>query len=160
VTGMTVDEPLLWIDGQPVTELDLDAAVFSACRQPARPLFHFTCRHSFERMVQDAVAKGLERLSVVPNPADHLVWCTDLRLPARRMRGLTRERIACDRMEYRLEVAGVAHRWTDWAHEHRIDLDVRLGLDGTPGARPRHWWVSPHPMAVYDVQRMPIAVIP
>lgn len=111
-------------------------------------------------MVQYAVAKDLARLTVVPNPTEGLVWCTDLRLPSRRMCGLTAHYATCERMEYRLEVAGVAHRWTDWAHEHRIDLDVRLRLDGTPGARPRHWWISEHPMAVYDVQRMPIAVIP
>jgi hypothetical protein len=33
-------------------------------------------------------------------------------------------------------------RWTEWAHDHKVPLDIRLALDHIDGAMPLRWWVS------------------
>lgn len=111
-------------------------------------LLHRTCDHGKHRIEPEMVLRA-------PNVAFHgLIWLSDLENPSPQMLGLTSFMLRCNRMEWVCEVeTTLAVPWTDWAHENRVPLHIRLALDGAPGAQPRRWWVSEHPLEVLSITR-------
>jgi hypothetical protein len=109
-------------------------------------LFHFTCDHSRIKILAD--------LTLKPSPVGlGLLWLTDLATPSAEELGLTSYMLRCDRLAYVMEVeTDQATPWTYWAHSHHVKSDIRFILDGSPGARPGHWWVSETEISVLSIQ--------
>lgn len=111
-------------------------------------LLHYTCDHSAAR-ITDTLVPMPHPLLPVP-----LVWLTDLDPPDVLALGLTSHTLDCDRTSFKVTVeVFTAVPWTRWAHQHRLSWTVRDGLDGAPGARPRHWWVNEGPISILDIER-------
>lgn len=115
-------------------------------------LWHYTCHHGWAALgnVGELVpARNLtDRIPPGWWPGD-FVWTTDLAAPIRDALGLTMELAACDRTRHRYRVTDPA-TCTPWVDVRHVFPDAHL-LENAPGARPRHWWVSPLPVpAVYD----------
>lgn len=123
-------------------------------------LWHFTCDHvalvigdrGQLRPAKDlAEPDSFWALAAWPSS---FVWATDLPKPNRDALGLTSNMLACDRTAHRYRV--LAEDFTPWHVIRRLIVDRhgRLGvelLEGAPGARPMHWFVSTEPVeAVYD----------
>lgn len=103
-------------------------------------LYHYTCDHGM---------KGIRRYNGVirPNPSfvPSLVWLTDLDVPDRLALGLTSVILDCDRTQHQFRVDGSQpgiEPWTSWCRETGRTRQFRERFEGTPGARPGHWWVS------------------
>lgn len=100
-------------------------------------LFHYTCSHARSKILLDGILKPNER------GYRQLLWLTDLAVPSVQGLGLTSFMLRCDRTQWRVSVESeIATPWTKWAHDHKVEWQIREVLDGTPGAMPLHWWVS------------------
>lgn len=100
-------------------------------------LFHYTCSHARVRILDD------HHLHPLSTSYQQLIWLTDLPEPDVKGLGLTSFMLRCDRTAWRVIVdTEDAVRWTEWAHDHKVPLDIRLALDHIDGAMPLRWWVS------------------
>lgn len=109
-------------------------------------LLHYTCDHALPMIQRDWMLK--------PNPVSYrqLIWLTDLETPNAQGLGLTMMMLKCDRTAHKVVVeTDAAVRWTTWAHEQKVPLEIRLGLDAAEGAMPLRWWVSQVPIPVVDI---------
>ena len=124
-------------------------------------LWHYTCRHSFDRIGHAGV---LLPVRVLADPArlaglSHdwnrdLIWLTDLDFPMRDALCLSSV-TGCDRTTHRYRVVdeSTAHPWLRF--RRGLPAESR-DLELAPGAMPMHWWVSREPVSVvFD----PIAVM-
>lgn len=107
-------------------------------------LYHYTCDHGRQGigdtgvLVSAATQAGRDDLLF---PA-LVVWLTDMATPDRNALGLTSNILSCDRTRYRYRVtdATTAIPWTQYAR--LVPRWVREELEGAPGTRPVHWWIS------------------
>ena len=120
-------------------------------------LWHYTCQHGRDKIGRSGLllpARDLvpaHRRDALPWPSVY-VWLTDLDTPDADVLGLTRHLIRCDRTAYRYRVSdatGVV-AWTTMARRLRMPWTERDYLEGEPGARPRHWFVSTDPVPVVE----------
>lgn len=120
-------------------------------------LYHYTCVHS-RRQIGDAgilkPAGSLIDAELDGSPesmAARFVWLTDLRTPVRDALGLTSVLLKCDRTQYRYRV-GDHETALPWIEVRRMAIAKGFGPQvealESGDARPRHWWVSPWPVAV------------
>jgi len=111
-------------------------------------LYHYTCSHSRSKILLDGILKPNER------SYRHLLWLTDLEVPDVRGLGLTSFMLRCDRTEWRVAVeTEIAVPWTRYAHDNRVEWQVREVLEGATGARPLHWWVSEVDIPIRVIER-------
>jgi hypothetical protein len=109
----------------------------------ARPLWHFTCHHGYERLGRRGV--------LLPNPHPlipafrGLIWFTDEAEPERDDVGLTMGRLACDRMEYRYRIDPVPPSCVTWSSvRHACPKSVLRDLESF--GKPESWWISDLPV--------------
>jgi len=106
-------------------------------------LYHYTCDHGMTGIQQSD-------MWLKPNPAAlwRLVWLTDLDVPDRDALGLTSHLLDCDRTRHRLRIKKdtAISWWPHWCRAEGITRAQRDGLELAPGARPRHWYVTPWPI--------------
>lgn len=110
-------------------------------------LYHYTCEHARNKIIIDWVLK----------PHAHaykgLLWLTDLDQPDILGLGLTSFMLKCDRTAYRVTVeTDLATPWTEWAHENKVQMIIRMGLDGNPGSKPLNWWVATEDIPVLGIE--------
>lgn len=117
-------------------------------------LYHYTCGHRVD---------GIRRSGKLePNAQPtlgglHLVWLTDLAEPDVYGLGLTSHILKCRRTEYRAVVDADAVHWPAFARQlRRSGTDAqRWGVEDLESATlalPMHWWVSPRPIAVVELE--------
>ncbi|GJF06709.1 hypothetical protein [Pseudonocardia sp. D17] len=107
-------------------------------------LWHYTCGDHGAPGIAATRCLLPNRHPWLPYP---LVWLTDLDVPMRGPLGLTSNTLGCDRTQYRVRVAGDGA--VPWSRYRRvIGRHLAYPFESTPGAMPRHWWVS--------TQRVPI----
>lgn len=110
-------------------------------------LYHYTCDHGRAGILRDMTLRapsGVYR---------GLLWLTDQPVPDIEGLGLTSYMLRCNRTAYRVTVESDRPvPWIEWAHDQRVPLRIRLGLDGANGARPLSWWVSDAPLPVLAVE--------
>lgn len=112
-------------------------------------LWHFTCRHSAEKIdAQGVLIPNLHPWWSVP-----LVWLTDLEdAPAEVLFGTPTGLLECDRSEVRYEVQDVTGcvPWTSYARSVQMHRTVRDMFETAGGgtAMPAHWWVSTRPLPI------------
>lgn len=113
-------------------------------------LYHFTCEHGAERIVQE----GLLRPNPLLKPS--VIWLTNLSDAPREWLGLTSIILECDRTQYRFSAeVEEPERYVDWAKRVRLSRRVRDAWELAPGALPMHWWISETPLPVLrDVEVM------
>ena len=115
-------------------------------------LFHYTCDHGRTALGEGGLLRPAGQLTDRPLPwTGEFVWLTDLAHPNADALGLTRTLAPCDRTRHRYRVTDVRDvvPWTDAAH--RLARPIREEIEGEPGSRPRHWFVSVVPVpAIYD----------
>lgn len=101
-------------------------------------LYHYTCLHSHQTIGEEGVLKP---------GADGYVWLTDMERPIAKALGLTMNYITCDRTEYRYQVAPTADviHWMDIRSS--LNQELVWALELSEGAMPRHWFLSPEPIA-------------
>lgn len=115
----------------------------------SRQLWHYTCHHGRHGIGELGVLVPACQLTDEPMPwTGRLVWLTDLKVPMREALGLTQLLAKCDRTAHRYRVLDDtdASRWVQVAHF--LPLEERIELEGAPGARPAHWYVSLEPVPV------------
>lgn len=108
-------------------------------------LYHFTCEHAYGQLgdVGELVPAAVLQASLLTWWPARYVWLTDLGVPDREALGLTNAlRAACDRTEYRYRVTDESQvrPWSVIRKAHNVA--AREMLEGAPGARPMHWFVS------------------
>lgn len=127
----------------------------------SRALYHYCCEHSAEKI---GTSSGLlvvvplrmllrdseTRTELLPGVGRY-VWFTDLAKPVRSALGLTSTLLDCDRTQHRYRVVD-SSSIRPWVTVRRDEAkELRALLEGAPGVRPRHWFVSSAPVAVkYD----------
>lgn len=99
-------------------------------------LFHYTCRHSAEKIR----ATGL----LTPNPRTGLLWLTDMPPDEvdRNALGLTSHILSCDRTECAIQIDHPADAIRWGRVRGRFSRTWVDELELAPGAQPIHWWVS------------------
>lgn len=110
-------------------------------------LFHYTCDHGYSRIMRDGVVKP--GVMVLDHPLSQpLAWFTDLDGAVVDALGLTSISLSCDRTAHRITVASGPPiiPWMTARCDSRYA--ALLPLEETPGAMPRHWFVSESPVAV------------
>lgn len=109
-----------------------------------RPLYHFTCGHGHNSLGRgQAILQPASQLTHRDVPwSGHLVWATDMARPVKEALGLTSNYIACDRTKYRYRLVdnGQVEPW--WKFARQMPWFLRDEIEASPGALPRHWWVS------------------
>lgn len=106
-------------------------------------MYHYCCQHSLAAI---AASSWLLR----PQGPIPVVWMTDLASPDRSALGLTSHLLSCDRTDHRLTVAPdqPVEFWPEYCRRTGLTRQRRELLEGTPGARPAHWYVSDQPIRV------------
>lgn len=120
-------------------------------------LYHYTCGHR-HALIEDRLLSLVDQIgdkhgaiTTLRPWTSSVVWLTDLAHPNRDALGLTSFYLSCDRTEYRYRVTDETHlvRWVDYRRE--VPPEICEVLEGAPGARPMHWWISNQPVpVVYD----------
>ena len=121
-------------------------------------LWHYTCRHSVERIGESGLLLPARRLVGSTQLVDwwpgEFVWLTDLSRPIRTALGLTSRIIDCDRTEHRYRVTDTngVQPWLD-VRRHVPHPEL---IEHASGARPRHWFVAraPVPVVLDDIRRL------
>lgn len=105
-------------------------------------LYHYTCDHGHQ-----GIGSGTGVLL-----ARGLAWLTDLEVPIRDALGLTSVILSCDRTRHRYRATDALEHVRPWMEVRRqVPAAWVEALETTPGAAPRHWWVSSWPVMVeYD----------
>ena len=117
-------------------------------------LYHFTCDHGRAAIGDTGQLVPALRLVAYPQetvPTMRYVWLTDLHVPIPAALGLTRDWIVCDRSAYRYRVTDdtTVVPWVSVSRD--MERPWRAALEFSPGAKPRHWFVSSEPVPVaYD----------
>lgn len=111
-------------------------------------LYHYTCGHRAPMIRQDQHIRPGNDLGTLKVPWSAFGWFTDMAVPVRDALGLTSYCLDCDRTEYRFTVLGEPAELVPWVSVRREYDDWGRLLESAPGARPRHWWVSPLPVFV------------
>ena len=124
------------------------------------PLFHYTCSCGHEALLDDPVVRPARDLIPPARLAQHddlralflFAWFTDLPEPNADALGLTRHLVPCVRTRHRWVVISAVARPVPWTSVRRqVPTWTRAKLEEAPGAMPRHWFVSRHPVPVrYD----------
>lgn len=108
------------------------------------PLYHYSCDHGAAGIRKDG--------KVVPQNSilGHLrcSWWADLAVPDREGLGLTSTLLDCDRTAHRFEATRTAGILPWAAARRHFDPWIADALERTPGAKPRHWWVSFKPVRI------------
>jgi len=114
--------------------------------------FHFTCDHGHDGIGGTGTLLPGHFLTKREVPwTGRLVWLTDLAAPDRDALGLTSRILSCDRTRHRYRVTDETEvlPWVQVART--VPHDIREQIEGEPGSRPMHWYVSPVGVpAVYD----------
>jgi hypothetical protein len=127
-------------------------------------LYHYTCEHGHNEISETGKLLPLADL-IDPVMADRLplssfIWLTDLSYPLRGALGLGMQLVGCDRTRYRYRVCEsglVALPWAQARRELDDESDPQRSalalawarmLEESPGARPRHWFVTRQPVHV------------
>lgn len=124
-------------------------------------LWHYTCDHGHDAIGQSGYLRSIvdlataEKLAArgLPSEFGRWIWLTDLDTPVRGALGLTSHILGCDRTAHRYRVtwptgAADIQPWTTVRRLAPRDLLASLEQGD---ARPRHWYVSRHPVGVeYD----------
>ena len=119
--------------------------------------YHYTCDHGRAALGDDGTLSALTMRRPFTTPLPWwmaYVWLTDMATPMREALGLTANFTACDRTRYRYRVVDVStvQPWTTVARN--LSRDARDLLEASPGARPKHWYVSGDPVPVtFDPHR-------
>lgn len=111
-----------------------------------RRLFHFTCSHCAPGIRRDGLVIPItdQLAQPLPDGVLPLAWFTGLPVADRFGLGLTMTVLDCDRTECRFTVEQSADTvpWWEWRRAHPEHQATAQELEGAPGARPAHWWVS------------------
>jgi len=112
-------------------------------------LWHYTCDHGRAALGESGRVIPAHRITDrATAPTGRYAWFTDLGTPVREALGLTMNLTTCDRTAHRYRVTDEASV-VPWMEVRRdFPADWREGLEGIPGARPRHWWVAVGPVPV------------
>jgi hypothetical protein len=117
-------------------------------------LFHYTCDHGRHGIGDMGYLRSVASLTGRRDLPDlaRWIWLTDLDIPVRDALGLTSHLLGCDRTAHRYRVADTPHMVEPWTKVRRLAAPAdREALESSPGARPRHWFVTRFPIAVvYD----------
>lgn len=106
-------------------------------------LYHYTCQHGRDRIGDRGVLAPARHLSEnVTAWQGRFVWLTDLSVPIRDALGLTQQIAKCDRTAYRYRVTDETSVWPWVQIAHLMKREQREEIEGAPGARPSHWYVS------------------
>lgn len=115
-------------------------------------LYHYTCSdHGKPGIERDKVVRPGADLGV-DLPQSKFAWFTDLDVPHREALGLTDRIAKCDRTAhcYVVDSPKVMAWMTVRRALPRYFVDA---LESTPGAMPRHWFVSAEPIPTVEATR-------
>lgn len=106
-------------------------------------LYHYTCAHHAPEIATAGKVLPGFMLTDKPMPwTGRIAWFTDLIPPNRFALGLTSYRLKCDRTEARFRVVDPTEVMPWWEYARAVPRELRDEIEGGPGVRPAHWWVS------------------
>jgi len=107
-------------------------------------LWHRTCGHRIEQILADGELRPQKHVML----GYKMIWLTPMPWADRDALGLSSNTLACDRMEYLLEVVD-PHQVAPWsAVKQTMDRVAVRYLEATRGARPDYWWVTGVPQQI------------
>lgn len=109
-------------------------------------LWHYTCDHGHTQ-IRGFVVPASDLHEGLDGTPGMYAWFTDLAAPERHALGLTSYSLGCDRTAHRYRVLDDS-TLVPWVRVRRSWPSWQDALEGAPGARPMHWFVTTMPVPV------------